>query len=265
MFKKFLPFLFAGFLMGCNDETAPETPSQNNKPSAVGTIGFNVVNVYPHDTSHFTEGLLLHDNFLFESTGLEGRSHVMKIELSTGKTVRKVSLPGNLFGEGISIIGDRIYQLTWQDHVVKVYDVNTFKEVAEYNWPYQGWGMTTNGTDLFISTGSNNIYQVDPSGFKIKKIISVNDQYGPLSNINELELVNNYIYANIWQTPYIVKIDMESGTVVGRLDLSDIWRKANIAEPLEKDVANGIAYDAVKGTFYITGKHWPTLFEIKLQ
>lgn len=253
--------------IGCNNDSQPNGPDVNqpaNKPAAVSTIGYNVINVYPHDTSHFTEGLLLHENFLYESTGLEGRSHLMKIDLKTGKTLKKQSLSGNLFGEGISIVGDKVYQLTWQDHVVKVYDLATFKEVAEYNWPYQGWGMTTNGTDLFISTGSNNIYQVNPSGFSIRKIISVSDQYGPLSNINELELVGNYIYANIWQTPYIVKIDVETGAVVGRLDVSDIWKKANVVEPMDKDVANGIAYDAATQSFFITGKHWPFLFEIKL-
>lgn len=268
MYKIFLllSVMYIGY--GCNNnQNKPDTENTAGQTQQAGPaqMHYNVLNVFPHDTSSFTEGLLLHNGFLYEGTGMEGKSHLLKTELKTGKILQQKSLPADMFGEGISIIGDTVYQLTWEDHLVHVYELSSFKKIKEFNWPYQGWGMTTNGSELFISTGSNNIYVVNPADFKIKRIISVSDNNGPLANINELELVDGFIYANVWQTDYIIKIDMNTGNVVAKADLSDIWKKSNIAEPAQKDVLNGIAYDAATKRFYVTGKYWPNVFEIDLQ
>jgi glutamine cyclotransferase len=187
------------------------------------------------------------------------------VNVAEGKQVKKISLYKTYFGEGISIFNNKIYQLTWKEHKVFVYDVNTFAKTGELAWPYEGWGMTHNNTDLIISTGSSNLYFVDPATFKIKKMISVTDNNGPVSNVNELEYVNGYIYANQYETKYIMKINAETGKVEGKMDLSNIMEKNGVHYNAEHiDVLNGIAYDSTKNSLLVTGKYWPALFEIKL-
>jgi len=193
-----------------------------------------------------------------------------KINLTTGKPVKDLNLDTADFGEGISMIDNKIYQLTWQEHKVYVYDATNFKKIKEMEWPFEGWGMTTDGKQLIIGTGSSNLYFVNPDNFKIIKQVSVTDNYGPVSNINELEYVNGIIYANQYETNYILKIDAETGKVLGKIDLSGILDSSNMPhDPAKYDlnsgnVLNGIAYDSAKNSFYVTGKYWPALFEIKL-
>jgi glutaminyl-peptide cyclotransferase len=260
------------FLTSCNGNRseATTTTDETNTNPPPPLLSYNIVNVYPHDTASFTEGLFLHNNALYESTGLEGRSKLRKINIKTGKAEKEIKLDSIQFGEGISIINNKIYQLTYTKHTVFVYDANTFKKIKEMTWPFEGWGMTTDGKELIISTGGSNLYFVNPDDFKIIKQVNVIDNYGPVGNINELEYVNGTIYANLYETNYILKIDPETGKVTGKLDLTGILDKSNIPyNPAKYDansgnVLNGIAFDSAKNSLYVTGKYWPALFEIKL-
>lgn len=269
--KKFIAAFFLLFFIACkNNNPDQETNITDNTNPAPPTLSFRMVKEYPHDTSHFTEGLIWHNDALYESTGEEGQSQLVKTDLATGKDEQKVTLPNTDFGEGISIIGDKIYQLTWQNHKAYEYDLATFKKLKEFPFPYEGWGMTTDGKNLIMSIGgSSNLYFVNPETFTVKNILSVTDNYGPVSSINELEYVNGFVYANVWHEKKIIKIDLQSGKVVGVINIGDILALAgkpiDLTQPGNTEkVLNGIAYDSAKNSFYITGKNWPSLFEIKL-
>lgn len=265
--KKYLIVSLVLLGFGCKNN---KSNSQNNSDDATvktpTSISYKVVNVFPHDPNSFTEGFFLHDGKVFESTGLKGNTGTSKLlvyDLQTGKMAQSVSLPSVYFGEGISIVNNKLYQLTWQKHKVFVYDLPSLNKVKEMTWPYEGWGMTTDGKNLIISTGSSNLYYVNPEDFSVIKTIAVSNSYGPLPMINELEYVDGVVYANIWETNSIVKIDPKTGAVIGTIDLTNI-RQQNSVPVVEDDVLNGIAYDSAKNTFLVTGKNWPKIFEIKL-
>jgi len=260
---KYLSLLVLIFVFSCNNNKDTEADQSITTTAAPAAIGYSVLKVYPHDTSSYTQGLELHNNELYEGTGMNNQSHLMKVDLSTGTAKQKIAL-GKDFGEGITIFNNKIYQLTWQEHKVYVYDLNTFKKEKEFEWPYEGWGLTHNATDLIVSTGSNSLYFVDPATFKIKKVVGVTDNNGPLGNLNELELINGFVFANIYETTYIVKINPETGKVEGKMDFADIFQKTNTTPNPNQDVLNGIAYDSSKNSLYITGKWWPAMFEIRL-
>ncbi len=249
-----------------NDNKGDETVNAN--PTAIAApqnISYNVIASYPHDTASYTQGLIWHSNTLFEGTGLEGQSKLMKVDLATGKPQQSIDLVNEDFGEGITILNGKIYQLTWMNNRVYVYDSATFKKTGEFEWPYQGWGITHNGTDLIVSTGSNNLYIVDPATFKVKNVLGVFDNNGPVGNLNELEFVDGFVYANVYTSNFILKIDLASGHVIGRMNLEGLLQKAGkTADFNAGNVLNGIAYDSAKKSMYITGKKWPLLFEVKL-
>ena len=270
---KYAAFALISVLVSCGDRT---TATDNNDAGTTSTttvptaLDYTVVKAYPHDTSSYTQGLVWHNNSLYEGTGRIGFSKLAKVDLETGKASQQIPIPRSEFGEGIAILNGRIYQLTWQDHKVHVYDAVSFQKVQELSWPYEGWGLTTDGKNLIVSTGGSNLYYVNPADFKILKTVGVTDNYGPVDNLNELEFINGVIYSNKYLTNYILKIHPETGVVLGRLDLKDIFQKsgktyeaAKIPDPNE-DVLNGIAYDSAKSSLYVTGKQWPVLFEIKL-
>jgi len=229
-----------------------------------------VVRTLPHDTASFTEGLLVHDGQLYESTGTEPdmpasrRSLFGIVDTITGKISPKAELDRKIyFGEGISFLHDKVYQLTWKTKKGFIYDAKTFKRTGEFPIPVkEGWGMTTDGTNLIMSDGTSNISYVDPITFRLVKVVGVTDNNGPVSNINELELINGFLYANQWESNYILKIDSSSGKVVGKLDLDSIVNDAR-TKYKEVDVLNGIAYDPASGKIYITGKLWRNIYEIK--
>lgn len=265
--------LFAGcFLVACNNTsndkpaTNTEKPADNTPP----TLDFTVVKAYPHDTSAYTEGFLFHDGKLYESTGTEPdmpadrRSMFGTVDLTTGKITPKVEIDRNkYFGEGIVFLNGKVYQLTYTTKVGFIYDAATFKKLGEFAFPsVEGWGMTTDGKYLIMSDGTSNITYLDPSNFQQARIVGVTDNNGPVSNINELELINGFIYANQWQTNYILKIDPSSGKVVGRLNLDSLVQQAKNQYP-GAEVLNGIAYDSTSGKVYVTGKLWPSIYEIK--
>ncbi len=266
--RKILPV--ASFLVifaSCKNENAnvDNNPSVPAIPAPVN-MSYNIVGSYPHDTESYTQGLIWKNGYFLEGTGIEGHSKLMKVDLNTGKAEGEtVKLAPDVFGEGVTTLNGKIYQLSWQNHKVFVYDEKTFAKIKELNWEHEGWGLTTDGTDLIVSTGESNIYFVDPETFKIKKTIEVKDNNGPMGNLNELEYVNGFIYSNIYLTNYIFKIDPAKGNIIGKLDLSGLLEKSGRQVNREEGlVLNGIAYDSSKNSFYITGKKWPLLFEMKL-
>ena len=252
-------------MLACND-TKEEASSDNTTAAipAPANMGYTIVKIYPHDTASFTQGLIWFNNTLYEGTGWFGESRLMKMNLETGKSTQKINLPDEYFGEGITILNNKIYQLTWEQHKVFVYDLSTFKKIKEFDWNMQGWGITHNGKQLMISTGDSNIYFVNPETFAIERTLGVYDNNGYLSNLNELEFINGSIYANVYLRDYIAKINPETGLVEGRLDFTGLLQKTGQPITEETDVLNGIAFNPVTNSFYITGKRWPALYEIKL-
>ena len=263
--KKIALLLLPVLMLACND-TKEESTSENTS-AAIPTpanMGYTIVKIYPHDVSSYTQGLIWFNNTLYEGSGLNGESRLMKIDLETGKSTQKIDISKDYFGEGITILNDKIYQLTYTEHKVFVYDLATFKKIKEFDWNMQGWGITHNGKQLLISTGDSNIYFVNPETFAIEKTLGVYDNNGYLSNLNELEFVNDSIFANVYLKDYIVKINPETGLVEGRLDFTGLLQKTGQPITEETDVLNGIAFNPTTNSFYITGKKWPALYEIKL-
>lgn len=243
----------------------PAATDNTSSIAAPAPLQINIVNNFPHDTSSFTEGLQYIDGYLYESTGLNGQSYLKKVELNTGKTVKSIKLKDDYFGEGLTVLGDKIYQLTYTQKTGFVYNKSDFSLIKTFSYPFEGWGMTTDGHQLIISDGSNTIHFYDPNTLTEVSHISVQDNNGLLSNVNELEWIDGYIYANVWQTHYILKIDPKTGIVVGKADLSTLLK--TVLPPdfdADQNVMNGIAYDAAAKKIYITGKNWPKLFEITI-
>jgi glutaminyl-peptide cyclotransferase len=247
------------------------TPSTtNNGVAAPALIQAILIAEHPHDINAFTEGLQIHDGKLYEGTGTEGKSFIQISDIKTGKIEKKYPVKDNtVFGEGINVFKDKLYQLTYQNHVVFVYDLkDPSKLVGTFPWQGEGWGMTNNGTELIISDGgpAGNLYFVNPETFRTNRIVPVIDNNGPVSNVNELEYIDGFIYANIWGTTYLVKINPSNGNVVGKIETADMLRSFYSTYPIAQldNVLNGIAYDSTTKKMYITGKNWPKLFEIRL-
>jgi glutamine cyclotransferase len=262
--------LILSLFASCTNSNKPDVTSDKPVDNAPPTINYSVVRTLPHDTTSFTEGLLFHNGELYESTGTEPnmpdsrRSMFGVVDPKTGKIDKKAELDrSKYFGEGITFLKDKVYQLTWQTRIGFIYDAKTFRPLGQFPIPAkEGWGLTTDGTHLIISDGTSNLSYVDPATFKLVKVVGVTDNNGPVSNINELEMINGFIYANQWQTNYILKIDTASGKVVGRLDLDGLY-SAEHNKYAPSDTMNGIAYDSTTGKVYITGKLWPDIYEIK--
>jgi len=219
---------------------------------------FKIINTYPHDRAAFTQGLVFQDGFLYESTGLYGRSALRKVDLKTGMGLKTHSLPSLFFGEGITIFGTKIIQLTWKSKMGFVYNKENFEVLQTFPYPTEGWGITNDGRRLIMSDGSSTLFFLDPKTFQEVDKIEVRDQEGAaVKGINELEYIKGEIFANIWPTTRIARISPKTGMVLGWIDLAGIV-------PLEKDadVLNGIAYDEKNDRLFVTGKLWPKVFEI---
>ncbi len=268
--NRVLPLLL--LLAACNNEQKPAqstATATDNTLSVPTTISYDIVNEYPHDARAFTEGLEYKDGYLYESTGQYGSSDIRKVELKTGKVLLSKSMGPKYFGEGLTILNGKIYQLTYREGKGFVYDLTTLKEERTFSFTAQeGWGMTNNGVYLIYDDGTNIFRYIDPGTFKEVKQLAVTDEHGPVNELNEPEMIHGYIYANQWQTDYLLKIDTSTGHVVARADLSNLRQRAGIPPPSGRrngpDVLNGIAYDAATNRIFITGKNWPKLFEIKL-
>jgi glutaminyl-peptide cyclotransferase len=271
--KKYFFFLISAFtITSCgNDKGSGDNDNITNstvEPPPV--INYSIIKVYPHDTSSYTQGLFLNNQKLYEGTGQPAKSKLAVIDINTGKPQQEIKINPNEFGEGIALLNGKIYQLTWQNNIVHVYDAVTLKKINDLPWPYEGWGLTTDGKSLIVSTGSSNLYYANPEDFKIIKQVGVTDNYGPVANLNELEFINGAVFANEYETNYILKIDTATGKVIGKLDCSGLLQKSGMNynpgmyELQTGNVLNGIAYNAASNSLYITGKYWPALFEIKL-
>lgn len=253
---------------GCADSDADANGNTGDAsvPAPIN-LSFQVLNQFPHDTAAFTEGFTFYNGQLYESTGSpdapsNNGTWIGAIDLKTGKVDKKVELGKTWFGEGIVFLNDKVYQLTYQTKKGFVYDAKTFKKLREFTYGSEGWGLTTDGQNLIMSTGSSNIYYLSADSLSFIKMLAVQDNNGYVDSINELEFINGYLYANKWLTPYILKIDPATGYVVGRFDMSQQLAEIKSKFPGAQEM-NGIAYDSTTQKTYITGKKWPLIYEIR--
>lgn len=254
----------------------PEKPKENNvvppvanNATEIPQISFSVENQYPHDINSFTEGFLFHDGKLYESTGAtenlpQTKSLFGEVDLKTGKIDVKAELDRNIyFGEGIAFLNGKVFQLTYKNQMGFIYDGKTFKNIGKFTYTNrEGWGLTTDGKSLIMSDGTSYITYLDPTSFAVTKTLDVAENNYVVENINELEFIKGFIYANIWMTNIIVKIDPNTGDVVAKIDLNDLARQSKEKHPGSLEM-NGIAYDSISNKIVVTGKMWPTIYEIK--
>ena len=254
------------FIVRCKSNDKPGTEEPGNTVPPPPVLGHSIVQVFPHDTSFYTQGLTFYKGELYEGTGdpgYVGKTRLMKIDLKTGKPIQSISLSNKYFGEGITILRDTIYQLTWQEHKVFVYTLKDFKQVKEYDIRTDGWGLTNDGQRLIVSDGSGTLYYYDPSTFKLLSKNSIMEGNTQTFNLNELEYIDGFIYANQYGYPYVLKIDPAASRVVAKYDLNDMWKRVQAIKP-DVDVPNGISYDSTTKKIYVTGKYWPEMYEIQL-
>ncbi|MGA3091210.1 MAG: glutaminyl-peptide cyclotransferase [Terriglobales bacterium] len=245
---------------------APLLPGQSRRSPATKPpeYTFKTIRTFPHDPAAFTQGLAYRAGFLYEGTGLEGRSSLRKVRLETGEVVQRVDLAQEFFGEGVTLVHDEVIQLTWQSHTGFVYSLSDFRLRRQFSYAGEGWGLATNGKskEVFMSDGTSEIRVLDSSTLAEKRRFTVHDGDTPVERLNELEFVEGEIFANVWQTDRIARISPQSGRVVGWIDLqgllSPIYRLGAGA------VLNGIAYDADRKRVFVTGKLWPSVFEIQI-
>jgi glutaminyl-peptide cyclotransferase len=230
-------------------------------PGGVPQYSYKILNTYPHDISSYTEGLVFHDGYLYESTGLHGSSTLRKVELKTGQPLQIQKLSEAYFGEGIALFGDRIFMLTWKERTGFIFDLNMFDLLDQFAYFGEGWGLTNDGQSLIMSNGSNQLFFLDPDGLQSEKIVQVTTAGIPVQKLNELEYMNGEIWANVYLTSCIARIDPQDGKVLGWIDLSGMLTRAEMAFA---EVPNGIAYDPQTRRIIVTGKFWPKLFEIEL-
>ena len=248
------------------------TPVAKAPPDSLPVYGYEIVKTYPHDQKAFTQGLFFYNGFLYESTGEEGESSLRKVEIETGKVLQKFNLPREDFGEGIAQLNGKIFMLTWRQGLGRVFDINDFKLIKEFSYQGEGWGITTNGTDLFMTQSTHVIRVLDPETFKTVRTIPVmRDDGKPLMQINELEYIKGEIWANVWHSEdpailgkpnFIARIDPANGKLLGWIDLDGI--SPDDVKRGQENTLNGIAYDAATDRIFVTGKNWKKLFEIKL-
>ena len=229
---------------------------------AMAADGYRILRTYPHDPHAFTQGLIYLDGYLYESTGLNGRSTLRKEDLETGRVLKEVSLPSQYFGEGLTNWGSTLIQLTWQSHVGFVYDRASFRVLRTFHYPREGWGLTQDGKHLILSDGSDTLHFLNPTTFAQTRSLRVRDHGTPVKELNEMEYIGGEIYANVWMTYKIARISPVTGDVLGWIDLSGILPEIFVRRPGE--VLNGIAYDQASKRLFVTGKLWPRLFEIQV-
>lgn len=241
---------------------AGQTQARTRPPGPPPEYTFKIVHVFPHDPNAYTQGLAFRDGFLYEGTGLQGRSSLRKVRLETGEVLQRVDLAPEFFGEGIAILNNQVFQLTWQSQAGFVYALGDFHPMRRFSYRGEGWGLTTNGRDLYMSDGTAEIRVLDGRTLQEKRRLKVHDGNTPITQLNELEFVEGEIFANVWETDRIARISPQSGRVLGWIDLKDIlspaYRRGADA------VLNGIAYDSGGKRLFVTGKLWPSVFEIRL-
>lgn len=232
-----------------------------SKDQSPPTYQSKIVHIYPHDPKVFTQGLAYHDNFLYESTGLWGQSQIRKVDLATGQVLQHRSLEDRYFGEGLTLWQDKLIQLTWKEQIGFVYDLKSFQPIHSFSCSTEGWGLTQDGQRLIVSDGTSTLHFLDPVTFqRIGQLHVINGSL-PVGYLNELEFVKGEIYANVWQSNRIARISPKSGRVTGWIDLTPLIYSMDRSTI---DVPNGIAFDETKDRLFVTGKYWPSLFEIEL-
>jgi glutaminyl-peptide cyclotransferase len=241
---------------------AAQAAKKKTSTASVPEYTYKIVNVYPHDPQAYTQGLVYKDGYLYEGTGLNGRSSLRKVRLESGEVLQRVDLPPELFGEGIALLGGKIFQLTWKAGTGFIYDAHDFHLLRKFSYPGEGWGLTTDGRLLYMSDGTPEIRVLNPETLKEMRRIKVHDAASPVNEVNELEFINGELFANIWQTDRIARISPRTGKVVGWIDLSGILSPMYRRTP--DAVLNGIAYDPQGKRLFVTGKLWPNIFEIQL-
>jgi glutamine cyclotransferase len=235
------------------------TSCQKSQPDK---LGYQIVSTRPHDPTAFTQGLQLIGGRMFESTGQYGESTVREIEPATGKILRKRPLAKTVFGEGLTVIGNELWVLTWKENTVHVLETDTFKPIRTHTYQGEGWGLTSDGKQLIMSDGSDTLKFLNPKDFSVTRTLEVKDGRSPLSNLNELEWIDGQIFANVYLTQKIARISPETGQVTGWLDLAGL--RNQLTKPNRADVLNGIAHDTATGHLLVTGKYWPQMFEIQV-
>jgi glutaminyl-peptide cyclotransferase len=273
--NKILIVGFSFLLLACSEtkEKKPSTTNTSTTPAATvqtPQLHYTLVNRYPHDELAFTEGFLFHKGVLYESTGSpdnlpQTQSFIGSVDLKTGKINKKVELDRTVyFGEGIVFLNNKVYQLTYQNQLGFYYDAKSFQKIGQFTYENkEGWGMTTDGTSLIMSDGTHQLTYLDAFTLKPSKKITVTENDFFVQHLNELEYINGFIYANIWLTNAIVKIDPTTGKVVGKIDLSNLVYEVKSTHPAAAEL-NGIAFNPENGNVYVTGKMWPTIYELKL-
>ena len=249
-------------LAGCAERESPVPAPTAPRQELPVQYGYRVVNVYPHDPTAFTQGLVCANGYFYEGTGGRGASSLRKVDRETGELLKALQLPAQYFGEGITIWGDSIIQLTYQSRIGFVYDKETFQLRRTFSYATEGWGLTHDGRHLIMSDGTATLHFLDPETFEEVMQLEVCDNDTPVTQLNELEFVEGTIYANVWPTDRIVMIAPESGQIVGWIDLTGLLKDTGYYRPV--DVLNGIAYDESGERLFVTGKRWPQLFEVEL-
>ena len=260
---------FTSTFTSTNTPTATTAPTTLALPTVLAaplTYTYQIVAEYPHDPAAFTQGLVYTNGQLFESTGLNGRSSLREVELSTGRVLRSVPLSNELFGEGLTLANGQLFQLTWQNHIGFVYEPDTFDVVRTFTYTHEGWGIAFDGRQLIVSDGTPTLRFLDLDTLTATSQVNVTYHGQPVNELNELEWVHGEVWANIWQTNFIARINPQTGEVTGWIDLTGLLAQST-ATPVPNqpvDVLNGIAYDEAHDRLFVTGKLWPRLFEIKL-
>ena len=252
----------SGQKIASQNEIAGQSPEASVTPQDVPTYSYKIKNSWPHDRRAYTQGLIFLDGMLWESTGQYGESSLRKVELKTGKVIKQISVPRSYFAEGMTVFRDKVFQLTWQEHKGFIYDPDTFQKQGEFNYTGEGWGLTHDDESLIMSDGTDKIRFLDPSTFQTTRTISVTDRGAPVHELNELEYIKGEIYANVYQTDRIARIEPKTGKILGWIDLAGLLAVDDRTG--EEDVLNGIAYDKKGKRLFVTGKMWPRLFEIEI-
>ena len=260
--RTFIHLLFALPLLGSLAIMGACQPIGSIPKKLGASATYEVLARYPHDPTAYTQGLLIHEGLFYEGTGTYGHSTLRIVEPETGKVLRDQPLEDRYFGEGLTLLKDKLYQLTWKEHTGFVYDLQTLELLKTWNYDTEGWGLTTDGTYLIMSDGSAELRWVDPETFKVLRVLKVTRGGEPATRLNELEWIEGEIFANVYTTETILRIDPQTGNVLTVLDMSGLMPEANKADPNE--VLNGIVYDPVTKRLFVTGKRWDVLYEIRL-
>jgi glutaminyl-peptide cyclotransferase len=253
----------AGLLAGCGGDKNNSTETERDS----SMLSYTVVSVLPHNPEAYTQGLVVHNNKILESTGQNGTSWVGEVNPGSGNHDKKIVLGNEHFGEGITVLNNKLYYLTWKSKVGFIYDARTYEKISEFEYDpkiKEGWGITHDTKNLIVSDGTDRIHFLDTTSLKVIRTITVSDGSMRIKEINELEYINGYIFANVWQTNWIVKVDPSNGKVVGKLDLSPIGNEIQAIDP-KADVLNGIAYDKNSRGLLVTGKLWPKAYLIRIK